>query len=325
MGAVLDESTAKDIYERMILIRVGEDRVLRGLGSGEMTFGFYPIRGQEAIAATVGAVLAETDQLTTTYRCFHDVIGKGVPMRAVMAEMMGKVTGTSKGKGGPMHLADPQRGLMLTTGIVGGGAPIAVGLGLASVLDGSGRVVVATFGDGATSIGATHEAMNLAALWKLPVVFVCQNNGFGEHTPLNEYTRTAQLSARATGYDMPGVTVDGHSVPDLYAALSEAVDRARNGQGPSFVEARTERILGHHFGADQPYRSEQELAAASAAEPVAPYREWLLDKGLVDTAWLSDADQKAAAVVEDAVAFAKDSPPPAPSEALTDVFATVGA
>jgi 2-oxoisovalerate dehydrogenase E1 component len=167
--------------------------------------------------------------------------------------------------------------------------------------------------------------MNLAALWKLPIVFLCQNNGFGEHTPLHEYTPTARLSARAAGYDMPGVTVDGRSVPDLYGALSEAVGRARSGQGPSFVEARTERILGHYFGADQPYRSEEELAAAGAAEPVAPYRQWLLDEGFADEAWLSDADQKAVDLVEEAVAFAKDSPPTPPSEALTDVFATIGA
>jgi TPP-dependent pyruvate/acetoin dehydrogenase alpha subunit len=318
----LDRETAKTIFEKMALIRAGEDRIMRGLSAGELAFGFYPVRGQEAIAATVGTVLREDDQITTTYRCFHDVIAKGVPMPQVMAEMMGKATGTSKGKGGPMHLADPRRGLMLTTGIVGGGAPIAVGLALAAVLDGSERVVVATFGDGSTSIGATHESMNLAALWDLPLIFLCQNNGFGEHTPFREYTRTGELSSRASGYGMLGLTVDGGSVSELHAVLTDAVGRARNGLGPTFIEARTRRVYGHTFGADQPYRTAEDLERAKAAEPVGPYRQWLLDEKLADEDWVANVEAKAAQVADEAVAFAKDSPPTDSTERMTDVFAT---
>jgi pyruvate dehydrogenase E1 component alpha subunit len=322
MTKKLDRETARTIFEKMALIRAGEDRIMRGLSAGELAFGFYPVRGQEAIAATVGAVLRQDDQITTTYRCFHDVIAKGVPMPQVLAEMMGKATGTSKGKGGPMHLADPRRGLMLTTGIVGGGAPIAVGLALASALDGASRVVVATFGDGSTSIGATHEAMNLAALWDLPLIFLCQNNGFGEHTPLREYTSAEALSSRAAGYGMPGVTVDGGQVPELHEALTEAVQRARNGLGPTFIEARTRRIYGHTFGADQPYRTAEDLEQAQAAEPLGPYRQWLIDEKFADDGWLAEVEARAAQVADEAVAFAKESPPAASSERLTDVFAT---
>jgi TPP-dependent pyruvate/acetoin dehydrogenase alpha subunit len=322
MNKELDRETARTIFEKMALIRAGEDRIMRGLSSGELAFGFYPIRGQEAIAATVGTVLRADDQITTTYRCFHDVIGKGIPMPQVLAEMMGKSTGTSKGKGGPMHLADPRRGLMLTTGIVGGGAPIAVGLALASALDGSGRVVVATFGDGATSIGATHESMNLAALWDLPLIFLCQNNGFGEHTPFAGYTRSQKLSSRADGYGMPGITVDGGSVRELHAALTDAIDRARDGHGPTFIEARTRRIFGHTFGADQPYRAKEELEQAQAAEPVGPYRRWLIEAAFADEAWLTEIEARAAETAEAAVAFAKESPATAAAERLTDVFAT---
>jgi len=309
------------IYRRMATIRAGEDRILRGLGAGEFSFTFYPVRGHEAIAATVGEVLRPDDHLTATYRCFHDIVAKGTPLREITAEQMGKRTGTSKGKGGPMHISDPRSGLMATTGIVGGGVPVAVGLALAAQLDGGDRVAVATFGDGATSIGAVHEAMNLAALWGLPVVFVCQNNQWGEHTSLRDYTRTERLSDRAAGYGMPGVTVDGKKPQDLFPVLDEAVARARSGGGPTFVEATTYRLLGHTFGSDQSYQPADALEAARADEPVAAYRAWLQVAGLATDDQLAAIDREVADQVEDAIQFAKDSPPPDLDELLTDVFA----
>jgi TPP-dependent pyruvate/acetoin dehydrogenase alpha subunit len=318
---VMTEDIARAIYTKMALIRAGEARIMAGLSAGEFAFGFYPVRGQEAIAATVGTVLRPDDYVTTTYRCFHDAVGKGTPVREILAEMMGRSTGTSKGKGGPMHIADPNSGLMLTTGVVGAGAPIAVGLGLAAQLDESDRVVVCNFGDGATSIGALHEAMNLAALWAVPVIFLCQNNQWGEHTPLHGYTKTEAFSSRAAGYGMPGATVDGGDPVALYRALQPAVDRARRGEGPSFVEAVTYRILGHTFGSDQSYQPAAELEEARQAEPVARFRGWLLAQGFAKESWLEEVEASAKAEMEDAVNFAEESSPPGVDELLTDVFA----
>jgi acetoin:2,6-dichlorophenolindophenol oxidoreductase subunit alpha len=211
---------------------------------------------------------------------------------------------------------------MVTTGVVGSGVPIGAGLALAAKLDGSNRVAVATFGDGATSIGATHEAMNLAALWELPLILLCQNNMWGEHTPLNGYTKTARLSERAAGYGMPGVTVDGRKPQDLYPVLSEAVDRARAGGGPTFVEALTARILAHSFGNDQSYRPKEELQQAIESDPVKTYRAWLLAEGVGDPGTLDTIDREAHDSVEDAVEFAISSPQPGVDELLRDVFAS---
>ena len=182
----LTNDAALRIFRTMTTIRTTENRIIRGLNSGELTMTFYTVRGQEAIPAAIGEHLRREDYMVTTYRGMHDCIAKGVPLEELLAEMCGKSTGTSKGKGGPMHVSDPHSGLMVTTGVVGGGLPIAVGLALSSALRGDGRVTVVNFGDGATSIGATHEAVNLAALWQVPVVFVCQNNRYGEHTKFAE-------------------------------------------------------------------------------------------------------------------------------------------
>jgi pyruvate dehydrogenase E1 component alpha subunit len=306
----------------MMLIRAGEDRIMRGLSSGELAHMYYPVRGHEAIAGTLGEVLRPDDYLSSTYRCFHDIVAKGTPLREIVAEQEGKVTGTSKGKGGPMHISDPRSGLMVTSGVVGGGIPIAVGLALAAQLDQSDRVAVASFGDGATSIGATHEAMNLAALWNLPIVFLCQNNMWGEHTALADYTLTARLSDRAGGYGFPGVTVDGTMPAALFPVLSDAVERARSGRGPTFVEARTYRLLGHSFGADQSYQPAEELEHARENEPVMAYRAWLVSGGLADAAALDAIDKEVAEVVDDAMDFARSSPEPSVDELLVDVFAS---
>jgi acetoin:2,6-dichlorophenolindophenol oxidoreductase subunit alpha len=318
----LETGAATSIYRRMSLIRAGEDRIIRGLSSGEFGFTYYPVRGHEAIAATLGEILRPDDQLSATYRCFHDIVAKGTSLREIISEQMGKAAGTSKGKGGPMHISDPRSGLMVTTGVVGSGIPIATGLALAAKLDGSDRIAVATFGDGASSIGATHEAMNLAALWDLPLVFLCQNNMWGEHTPLAEYTKTARLAERAAGYGMPGVTVDGRKPQDLYPVVSEAVERARAGGGPTFVEAVTYRILAHSFGNDQSYQPKEDLQRAIENEPVKTYRAWLLAEGMADAGALDTIDREASESVEDAIEFAKSSPQPGMDELLCDVFAS---
>ena len=239
-----------------------------------------------------------------------------------MAEMLGKSTGTSKGKGGPMHLSDPHSGLMVTTGIVGGGLPIAAGLGLAAKLRGTDQVTAVNFGDGATSIGAVHEAANIAALWELPVIFVCQNNAYGEHTAFADYTRTTSLAERFRLYGMAATTVDGNSVPDLYEAVGEAVERARSGGGPTFLECMTFRLEGHSFGATTEYVDAELLAEATANEPVGRFQRWLIDSLGVSEDTLAAIDAKAVAAIDAAIDAAKASPPPDLSELQTDIFST---
>lgn len=321
----LTDDAALRIFRTVTTIRSTEDRIIRGLSSGELRMTYYTVRGQEVIPAAICEHLRRDDYMVTTYRGMHDCIAKGVPLDELVAEMCGKVTGTSKGKGGPMHLSDPQSGLMVTTGVVGGGLPIAVGLALSSKLRGTDQVTVVNFGDGATSIGATHEACNLAALWEVPVVFVCQNNQYGEHTKFADYTRSPSLAERFRGYGMEARTVDGNSVPAMHEAAADAIGRARSGSGPVFLECLTYRLGGHSFGATTEYMDPDELSQAEANEPVGRYRRWLVDQRGIGEDVLADIEAAVLSSVEAAVEAAKASPPPAPEELLTDVFSSVEA
>jgi TPP-dependent pyruvate/acetoin dehydrogenase alpha subunit len=321
----LGEDTALAIYKTMATIRAAEDRIVRGLRSGELRMTFYPVRGQEAIPACVSAHLRADDYMVTTYRGMHDCIAKGIPLDELMAEMCGRITGTSKGKGGPMHLSDPRSGLMVTTGVVGGGLPISLGLALASKLRGTDQVTVVNFGDGATSIGASHEAANMAALWQLPVVFVCQHNQYGEHTRYGDYTATPSLAARFGAYGMASASVDGNSVPEMYQAAGEAIARARAGGGPTFLECQTFRLSGHSFGASTVYMDETEVAEHEANEPLGRYRSYLEDERGVDASVLDGIDKEVATAVDDAVLGALASEPPGADELLVDVFSDTAA
>jgi TPP-dependent pyruvate/acetoin dehydrogenase alpha subunit len=317
----LSDEAALRIFRTLTAIRSTEDRIVRGLGAGEFRMTYYNVRGQEVIPAAICEHLKRDDYMVTTYRGMHDCIAKGVPLDELVAEMCGKVTGTSKGKGGPMHLSDPQSGLMVTTGVVGGGLPIAVGLALSSQLRGTDQVTVVNFGDGATSIGATHEAANLAALWQVPLIFVCQNNRYGEHTQYTDYTRTPSLAERFRGYGMEATTVDGNSVPDMFEAAAAAVGRARAGGGPTFLECMTYRLGGHSFGATTEYMDPDEFATAEENEPVGSYRRWLRGpRGMAEEA-LAAIEGEVMAEVEAAVESAKASDPPPADELLLDVFA----
>ena len=316
----LSDDAALRVFRTMTTIRTTEERIVRGLSSGELTMTYYTVRGQEAIPAAVCEHLRKDDYMVTTYRGTHDCIAKGVPLDELLAEMLGKATGTSKGKGGPMHVSDPRSGLMVTTGVVGGGLPIAVGLALSSRLRGTDQVTVVSFGDGATSIGATHEACNLAALWQLPVVFVCQNNRYGEHTKYADYTRTTSLADRFGAYGMEARTVDGNSIPAMSAAAEDAIGSARAGRGPTFLECMTYRLGGHSFGSTTEYMEPDEFAAAEAVEPLGRNRAWLLQERGMREEVLAEMEAEVREQVDAALASALASEPPAPGELLTDVF-----
>jgi pyruvate dehydrogenase E1 component alpha subunit len=322
-GHALSEEAALRIYRTMATIRTTEDRIVQGLNAGQLRMTYYGVRGQEAIPASICEYLRSDDYMVTTYRGMHDCIAKGVPLTELIAEMCGKATGTSKGKGGPMHLSDPQSGLMVTTGVVGGGLPIAVGLALACQLRSTDQIAVVNFGDGATSIGATHEACNLAALWNVPLVLVCQHNQYGEHTRFADFTRTEHLAERFRTYGMAATTVDGNSVPAMAAAAEEAVDRARGGGGPTFLECMTYRLGGHVFGSSTEYMDASEMEQREAAEPVGRYRRWLLEERGVQASVLSGIDREVSDAVEAAFAAADAADHPPADELLTDVFSSV--
>jgi pyruvate dehydrogenase E1 component alpha subunit len=318
-----DADALRKMFELMTTIKQTDERFRSLLSSGQILTTYYSPRGQEAIPAAFGALLRTDDYAVTTYRGLHDHLGKGVGMRELWAEFLGKATGTCKGKGGPMHITDPKSGLMVTTGIVGSGLPIANGLALAAKLQGTDQVTIVNFGDGASNIGAFHEALNMAAVWNLPVVFVCQNNRYGEHTRYEWATSAAHVSDRAAGYSMPGVTVDGNEPVAVYEVAKEAIARARAGEGPTLVEATTYRFFGHIVGDDMRYMPAEERAEAMAVDPVPRYRQWLLDEGHFAEEDLAAIEQAAEAAIDDAVEFALGSPAPGLEELYTDVYTEV--
>ena len=299
-----------------------DERFRAVIKSGRIVAPYYSPRGQEIIPAAVSACLTDSDYICTIYRGVHDMIAKGVPLKQLWAEIAGKATCACKGKGGPMHITDPSSGVMVTTGIVGSSMPIANGLALAAQLRGEKRVAVAYFGDGASNIGAFHEALNLAAVWKLPVVFVCQNNGYAEHTRYDLATSAAKISDRAASYQMPGFTVDGNDPVAMYAAASRAVERAREGGGPTLIEARTFRFFGHVFGDDDSYMDKGEKAAAMARDPVPRLRAWLVEQSYATASELERMESELDAEIQAAIDFALSSPNPDIIELRRDVLAT---
>src|SRR5262249_34069604 len=209
-GAQWSPAALLEVYRKALLIQVVDERMRSLLSSGRMAAVYYSPRGQEILAAAMAVHLEPTDYLVTSYRGVHDQLAKGIPLRQLCAEYYGKATGTCKGKGGPMQITYPPNGIMVTTGVVGGGLPIANGLALASQLKNDGRVTLCCFGDGASNIGAFHESLNMASLWRLPVIFLCQNNGYGECTRYEKATAVGHIAQRAASYNMKGVTVDGN-------------------------------------------------------------------------------------------------------------------
>jgi pyruvate dehydrogenase E1 component alpha subunit len=253
------------------------------------------------------------------------MIAKGVPPKLIWAELAGRSTGACKGKGGPMHITHPKSGCMVTTGIVGAGIPIGCGLALAAQLRGETRVTVTNFGDGAANIGAFHESLNLASVWKLPVVFVCQNNRYAEHTAFSKGTSIERVADRARSYNIPGVTVDGNDPLAVHGAAKEAIDRARTGGGPTLIEAITFRFNGHLIGDMGEYIPKAEYQAALAADPYPKYRQWLVEHGHATAATLEALEAEVKADVDEAVKFAFDSPLTEPSEIKRDVYGEVAA
>lgn len=309
------------IFSKMMLIKLCDEKLIGVIRAGRLISPYYSPRGQEAISAAVSVNLRAEDYVVTIYRGLHDHLAKGVPLKDLLAEYAGRATGSCKGKGGPMHITHPDSGVMVTTGIVGSGMPIANGLAWASLVNGDKRVCVSNFGDGASNIGAFHEALNLASLWSLPVVFVCQNNGYGEHTRFDLGTAASKVADRAASYNMPGVEVDGNDPVAVWRAARGAIERARAGDGPTLIEARTFRFNGHTLGDPGEYIPDEQMAAAKACDPVPAYRQSLIMRGLVDEERLGAIEAALREEIDEAMDFALSSPWPTEDELTRDVYA----
>ena len=277
--------------------------------------------GQEAVPTGICAHLKDDDYVLGTHRSHHHCIAKGVDLNEMLAELLGKSTGTNKGKGGTMHIADMRKGMLGANGVVGSNIPVATGAALSAKVRGTDQVSVVFFGDGAANQGSLHEAMNLASIWELPVLFVCENNRYAEATPFEYSIAGASVSNRAASYNMPGVVVDGQSALDMFEVAGEAVTRARAGKGPTLIEAQTYRYQGH-FGADNPlgYRTEEEEAYYHERDCIDSLRTYMLDGAHATQAEIDAMDKRAVDAVAEATKYANDSPFPQREEIFDDVY-----
>jgi acetoin:2,6-dichlorophenolindophenol oxidoreductase subunit alpha len=321
MADMPDRSTLLDMFEKQTLIKQCDEKFRSMLMAGQVALIYYSPRGQECISAGYAVHLRPDDYVVATYRGLHDHLAKGVPLNDLWCEFLGRSPGTCKGKGGPMHITHPASGVMVTTGIVGSGIPIANGLALATQMNGTDQVTVVNFGDGASNIGAFHEGLNMAGVWKLPVVFICQNNQYGEHTPMAMSTPIDSIATRAASYGMPGVKVDGNDPVAMWQVAGEAVARARAGDGPTLIEAVTYRFWGHLMGDAMEYMPKEERKAAMDADPVPRYRQWLVDHGHASDDELSSIEARLQGEIDAAAEYALAAPEPELSELTTDVYA----
>jgi acetoin:2,6-dichlorophenolindophenol oxidoreductase subunit alpha len=315
---VLNAETLREFLREMVLIRRFEEHVEQQFRAGELPGFLHVAIGQEAVAVGVCQAMEEGDVFASTHRAHGHTLARGTPPSAVMAELYGKIEGCSHGYGGSMHLYDVERGNMGANAVVGGGLPAITGAGLAFKLRDEPRVAVAFFGDGATNIGTFHESLNLAQLWKTKNVFVCENNHWAESTPGWQHSPVwDDMSKRALAYDMRSIKVDGQDVEAVYEAAHEALEHARSGDGPVFLDVVTARMHGHFIGDPQVYRSKEDRDAAAARDPITILRERL---GLSDGEFES-VDSEANEIVEAALEFAKNGTDPQPEDALKNIYA----
>jgi pyruvate dehydrogenase E1 component alpha subunit len=311
-----------ELLHQMWLIRFFDEKVDEFFAKGLIHGTTHLAVGQEASAAGAIAVLEERDKITSTHRGHGHCIAKGAEVNRMMAELFGRVTGYCKGKGGSMHIADVDKGNLGANGIVGGGIPIAVGAALTSQMKKLGYVTLSFFGDGASNEGSFHESLNMASIWKLPVVFICENNQYGMSGSVKEMINIENIAERAASYGIPGVVVDGNDIFAVMNVVAEAVARARSGEGPTLVEAKTYRWKGHSKSDAKKYRTrEEEMEWRTNRDPIARMRQVLIDEAILTEAQADEIEQKAKKEIEDAVVFAENSPMPSLDTLEEDVYA----
>jgi pyruvate dehydrogenase E1 component alpha subunit len=311
-----------DLHRRMVRIRRFEERAGKLVESGDMPGFLHLYVGQEAVAAGVCSALTDADQITSTHRGHGHAIAKGAEFRPMFAELYGKTTGYCKGRGGSMHIVDMNRGMLGANAIVGGGIPIALGAGFASQYRDDGTVAVSFFGDGATNIGAFHESANFAAIWDLPVIFVVENNGYAEFTSQERHMRLTDIAERAAAYGMPGVIVDGMDALAVRGAALAAVERAKRGEGPTLIEAKTYRYFDHQGikGMRIPYRDPAEVEAWKSRDAIGLMEAIGVERGLVTAEEFAAIWSETEVDIEDGIEFARSSPDPDPADILDDVY-----
>ena len=319
----------KELYmlmlRRMMLIRRFDETVKDLVQSGELVGMAHCYIGEEAVAVGACTALRDEDYITGNHRSHGHPISKGGDIRRAMAELLGKATGYCKGKGGSMHLADFEIGILGESGIVASALPVAVGAALGSRMQNNDRVVISFFGDGASNQGACHEAMNMASIWKLPVIFLCENNQYAVTTSYRDTVAVENISDRAQAYNMPGILVDGQDVMEMHEVTVQAIQRARAGEGPSLIEAKTYRYEDHSEGLNrilrEPYRTEEEIEEWKKRDPIALHSKWLSEQGVATKAEIDEIWSEVNDAIDDAVKFARESPYPEASDLFTDLYA----
>ena len=309
------------MYKSMLRLRNFEDRVKDLFAAGEMPGFVHLYLGEEAVAVGASSALEKDDYITSTHRGHGHILAKGGEMKLMMAELYGKSTGYNKGKGGSMHIAWPQLGILGANGIVSGGIPIATGAALSAKYRKSNQVTVCFFGDGAASEGTFHESVNIASAFNLPVVYVCENNLYGVGTRQSDVRNIDDIADRGAAYGIPGLVVDGNDVIAVFEAVSEAVKRARNGEGPTLIECKTYRWRTHFEGEPDTYRPPEEVEYWLKREPIAPYRKKLIDQDVLNESDAEKIEKDVIAELDEAVEFARTSPLPDPESALEGLWA----
>jgi acetoin:2,6-dichlorophenolindophenol oxidoreductase subunit alpha len=319
-GKEMKKETLLQMYYMMLKIRRVEERILEIFAQGKIPGFIHVSIGQEAVPVGVCSALREDDYISNTHRGHGQALAKGADLKRFMAEIYGRKDGYCQGKAGSMHIACNDLGIIGSNGVVGGGIPISLGTAFASVYKGNDRVTVCFFGDGATNEGTFHESLNLAALWNLPIVFCCENNGWAEFTPQKVHTKLENLSVRAESYGIPGVTVDGNDVLKVKEEAEKMIARARKGEGPSLLECKTNRWFGHFAGDAQKYRSAQEIEEVRSFDPILKFQKILLEKKNLNPKDIEETEVKIKSQIDEAVAFAEKSPIPGMEGLLENVY-----
>ena len=321
----ITKAVQKLMLERMWTIRNFEEKVMEVHEAGEFVGAAHPYIGEEAVAVGVCLALKDTDYIAGNHRSHGHPLAKGGSVKKAMAELYGRVDGYCKGKGGSMHLADFSVGILGESGIVASSVPVATGAGLASKISKNNFVSVVFFGDGASNQGACHESMNLASIWKLPVIFVCENNQFAITTSYQNSVAVENVSDRAQAYNMPGILVDGQNVEAMYEATTEAVKRARNGEGPTLIEGLTYRFEEHSLGLGRvrrgEYRTSEEISKWRERDPIGIHSQKLIDRGVLSEDEIDKIESDSKKEIEEAVEFARNSKFPEPEELFEDMWA----
>jgi TPP-dependent pyruvate/acetoin dehydrogenase alpha subunit len=309
------------LFRQMLRCRLFEDRVYYLFLQGRMPGTIHQAQGQEACAAGVCAALQDGDMITSTHRPHQHAVARGLPVKSLMAELFAKSTGCCHGKGGSMHFGDTDKGMLPAIAIVGGGIPLAAGYALALQYRKTGNIVACFFGDGASNIGTFHEGINMAAIWNLPVVFVCENNKYGASTAIEKVTKVPRIADRAVAYGIPGYTVDGNDVEAVYETMLAAAAAARHGKGPTLLELETYRFAGHSRSDPGHYRSKDEIAEWKTRDPLIRYEDFCRSEGILSDGQVADIKASVERELDEAVEFAENSPSPLAEECLTDVYA----